>query len=143
MISMMACTTTAPCLSIYNQFDCLHDYGDSDLFMDKDEDFVMEKVDIEPLAIKPVSLLSLRAVHVESELSPTDSIPESTLTVMKPSIEPLLMPNVCTMKVNEVNATDKVSKAEKSIYTYILAMKLDKQEQLHKFCRTVYAKCTT
>ena len=124
----MACTTTATWLSLHNQFDCLNDYEDSDIFVDKDEDFVMEKVDIDPLAIKPVSLLSLRAVHVESELSPTDSIPESTLTVMKPSIDPLLMPNVCTMKVNEVNATDKVSKAEKSIYTYILAMKLDKQE---------------
>ena len=83
--------------------------------MDKDEDFVMEKVDNEPLANQPVSLLSLRAVHVESDLSQTDSIPESTLTVMKPSIVPLSMPNVCTTNVNEVHAIDKVSKAEKSI----------------------------
>jgi hypothetical protein len=51
--------------------------------------------------------------------------------------------NVCTHNVNEINAIDKVSKADKSIYTFILAMKLDKQEQLHKFCQTVNAKCTT
>ncbi len=144
MTCMMACTATVPCLSTHNQFDLLHDDVDSDLLNDDDEDFVMERVDHEPLAIKTASLLSLRAVHVESELSNTDSIPQSTLTVMKPSIEvPLSMLNVCTMDVNEVNAIDKVSTAEKSIYTFILAMKLDKQEQLQKFCQTVNAKCTT
>ena len=43
MISMMACTTTAPFLSTHNQFDLLHDDVDSDLLSDDDEDFVNGK----------------------------------------------------------------------------------------------------
>ena len=53
------------------------------------------------------------------------------------------MPNVCTNDVDKVISLDKVSPAEKSILTFILAMQLDKQEQLQKFCQTVNAKCTT
>ena len=52
------CTTSmqsAPCLSNHNQFNLLHDDVDSVFFSDKDEDFVMEKVKHEPLAMKTAS----------------------------------------------------------------------------------------
>ena len=124
MSSMMACTATVPCLSIHNQFALLKCNEQSDFLCDKDEEFVTEKVVHEPLALKTVSLLSLRALHVESDLSATNPLTFTKLTVIKPSLtEPLSTPNVCTINVNEVYAIDKVSKAEKSIYTFILAMK--------------------
>jgi hypothetical protein len=52
--------------------------------------------------------------------------------------------NVCTNNVNEINASDKVSKAEKSIYASILAMKLDKKVLSNCQCKVhhVNAKCT-
>ena len=120
---------------------------DNDCLSDKDEDIVMETVALEALAIKPAKLLSFRTVNVESDLSlngESSFITPSTLTVIKPLLkEPLSMPNVCTNDVDKTISLDKVSPAEKSIYTFILAMKLDKQEQFQKFCQTVNAKCTT
>jgi hypothetical protein len=43
--------------------------------------------------------------------------------------------NVCTNNVDEINAIDKVSKAEKSIYAFILAMKLDKKNNYTSFVK--------
>ena len=84
MTCMMACTATVPCLSTHNQFDPLHDDVDSDFLSDNDEEFVTKKVEHEPLALKTVSLLSLRALHVESDLSTTDPLTLTKLTVIKP-----------------------------------------------------------
>ncbi len=87
MTSIMACTATVPFLLTQNQFDSLHDYVDDDCLSDKDGDFVMETVALEPLAIETAKLFSLHTVNVESDLSlngDSSFITPSTLTVIKP-----------------------------------------------------------
>lgn len=159
MTPAMACSVPVPILLIHNMYDSLPKDGEDmydflpkvgeDIFVNEVTKMNVMKTDElivlpDAFAIKPARLLSL-GIATDSCVNPlisTNSVPiQSCVTVMKPSLSNALS----QPKVGNENSKkrDVLAMSEKSIYTYILAMRLDSQEQLKKFCQSVNSKCTT